>query len=70
MWKGGCTAFMASPHQMSVSTHLQAIAALPPAKQSALPTDPFTSTLLVMEHVRMLGNFSSAATKLPVYTAI
>lgn len=55
---------------MSVSTHLQAIAALPPAKQSALPTDPFTSTLLVMEHVRMLGNFSSAATKLPVYTAI
>jgi len=47
MWKSACTAFMASPHQMCVSRHLQTTAALPPAKQSPLPTDPFTSIISI-----------------------
>lgn len=71
MWKSECTAFMASPHQTSVSRHIQAIAAVPPANS---PHHPLSLLLVlylfVMEHVRTLKNVSFAATKIPVYTAI
>jgi len=56
---------------MSVSRYLQAIAALPPAKQYPLPTDPSTSIIFTCHGTcENAGKFFLAATKIPAYTAI